>query len=106
MQTKEQNIKLELFPPLPHLHLGIFLLYIALFVHLLCAVLWLSHQPDTFLFLPLFLASVTMPVLVNTTDQQPVLRPAGMAQLVPKHLSSSSFKPRYATFRLPFGKGP
>lgn len=52
MQTKEQNIKLELFPPLPHLHLGIFLLYVALFVHLLCAVLLLSPQPHTFFVSP------------------------------------------------------
>jgi len=57
----------------------------------------------------LCLAAVTFPALLNTVDQQLAdqqLRPIGKELLAYICSACSSFKPGYATFRLPFGKGP
>lgn len=57
----------------------------------------------------LCLAAVTFPALLNTVDQQLAdqrLRPIGKELLAYMCSACSSFKPGYATFRLPIGKGP
>lgn len=94
------------FPPAPS-DIFFFILPSLPIFCVLFSCLVLNHIP---LASPsLSFAAVTFPALLNTTDHQLAdqhLRPIGKEQLAYMCSACFSFKPWYATFRPPFGKGP